>query len=56
MYLSIPFIFLYSLVMSLTLIHSSIAKIGLFLASKIKELKDSLKLLTKQSHKALLLK
>ena len=53
---SIPFIFLYCLVMSLTLIHSNIAKIGLSLASKIMAFKGSLKLLAKQSHKALLLK
>ena len=55
-YFAIPFIFLYCLVMSLTLMHSNIPKIGLSLASKIMALKDSLKLLVKQSYKALLLK
>ena len=52
-YFCTPSLFVKSLVISLTLIHSNIAKIGLSLDFNIIELKDSLKLFTKQSVKAL---
>ena len=45
--------FIYSMLISLTLIHSSIDKIGLSLAFTIIELKLSLRLFTIQSVKAL---
>ncbi|KAM3684558.1 hypothetical protein ACJW31_11G052800 [Castanea mollissima] len=52
-YFSMPILFMYSLPISLTLIHSSIDNIGLSLAITIIELKLSLKLFTKQSVKTL---
>ena len=52
-YFYIPSLFVQSLVISLTLIHSNIVKIGLSLNFNIIALKDSLKLFTKQSVKAL---
>ena len=52
-YFSMQVFFIYSLLISLTLIHSSIDKMGLSLAFTIIELKLSLRLFTIQSVKAL---
>ena len=52
-YYSMPVLFMYSLLISLILIHSSIDNIGLFLAFTIIELKLSLKLFIRQSVKTL---
>ena len=52
-YFSMPIFFVYSLVISLTLIHSSIDKMSLSLAFTIIKLKLSLRLFTRQSIKAL---
>ena len=52
-YFSMPIFFTYSLLISLTLIYSSINKIGLSLAFTIIELKLSLRLFTRQSIKDL---
>ena len=52
-YFSMPVFFIYSLLISLTLIHSSIDKMGLSLAFTIIELKLSLRLFTIQSVKTL---
>ena len=52
-YFSMSIFFIYNVLISLTLIHSSIYKIGLSPAFTIIELKLSLKLFTKQSVKAL---
>ena len=52
-YFSMPIFFVCNLVINLTLIHSSIYKMGLSLAFTIIELKLSLKLFTRQSVKTL---
>ena len=52
-YFSMPIFFIYYLLISLTLIHSSIDNIGLSLAFTIIELKLSLRLFTRQFVKAL---
>ena len=52
-YFSMPIFFIYSLLISLTLIHSNIDKMGLSLAFTIIELKLSLKLFTIEFVKAL---
>ncbi|KAM3691351.1 hypothetical protein ACB098_08G008800 [Castanea mollissima] len=52
-YISMPIFFIYSLLISLTLIHSSIDNIGLSFAFTIIELKLSLGLFTRQSVKDL---